>query len=155
MAHQARGEPSHCANSLFAAACGRMEKEHGGACADLVDRATACYPAAGEVFVVSGTHRPLFFNFRGTTGACSVGRCLRTRLGASLCPRHHAACLRGAVLGTLSRHAGNCIRHFVIRRAPRARSPQGRDFGGGFFGTRWRYSAAWPNDSSSTPMASL
>jgi hypothetical protein len=28
------------ANSLFAAACGMMEKEHGGACADLVGHAT-------------------------------------------------------------------------------------------------------------------
>jgi len=37
MAHQSRGKPSHGANSLFAAACVMMEKEHGGACADLVE----------------------------------------------------------------------------------------------------------------------
>jgi hypothetical protein len=35
-----------------------MEKEHGGACADLVGHASRAIRAAGELFVVSGTHRP-------------------------------------------------------------------------------------------------
>lgn len=91
--------------SLFAAACGMMEKEHGGACADLGRSRVACYPTPVSCLVVSGAHRPLFsysFSVRGS----------RSAFGRShiLCAHREREAPRGIFFELTSRYAGATTR---------------------------------------------